>query len=916
MFRLKELQSQRFKPLTNFYRTYKSVTGVHGLKPLSKDIKEQDQDLVKVKDCLKHCQVQKIIQTYREEGFKYATKNPLGMLNRETKLLDLVSHELSDIAMNDVFDLQGMLQLGDAEKATFYDIQSHLEDTYCGNISFEVSHMTNKIERNWFYAVAEQKQKYILDNTSKRSIAEELLKAQVFENFLAKKFPTLKRYGGEGADSMLSFFKQLFSECAKGDVEDLLISIPHRGRLSLLTGMLNYHPSQLFRKIKGNPEFSTEYKFVGDVISHLTKSTDLYFDDKTLHVTMVPNPSHLEASHPVVSGKARSRQLSKSYGHYGEMNDVDKVVNIHVHGDAAVAGQGIVMETLAFSSLPHFDVGGTIHLIVNNQVGFTTPQERASTCDHCSDVGKIIGCPIIHVNGDYPEEVAMAATIALDYKKLYRKDIFINMHCFRRWGHNELDDPTFTNPSMYKIIDHKQSVIDSFKERLSQEGVLNLNESDNINSAYEMFLNEEINKSEDFQPAWTPFEGVWGNMKQANHESTTLWDTGCEIDLLKFVGAQSVDIAGKVCVHPHLEKTQCQSRMKKVESGLNIDWATAEALAIGTLLLEGNHVRICGQDVGRGTFSHRHAMFIDQETEEIFIPLNHMKDEQHLLEVVNSPLSEEAVLAYEYGMSIENPNHMVIWEAQFGDFFNGAQIIIDTFVCNGEAKWLLQSGLIMLLPHGMDGAGPDHSTCKIERFLQLSDSSETLIDGDDVSMQIVNPTTPAQYFHVLRRQQLRNFRKPLIVASPKLILRMSKATSSLSEMTNGTYFKPVIGAQVEGSKVEKVLFCSGKHYYELEKHREKIKRDDIAIIRLESLVPFPAEELKEELQKYQNAKDFIWCQEEQRNQGAWSFVNPRFKNLLNVNLTYSGREVLATSAIGVGKWHTMECEKLIKDIFS
>ena len=575
------------------------------------------------------------------------------------------------------------------------------------------------------------------------------------------------------------------------------------------------------------------------------------------------------------------------------------------------------MESLLLESLPNFDVGGTIHLIVNNQVGFTTPQQRASSAPHCSDIGKLVSCPIIHVNGDHPEEVARAARIALEYKKTFAKDIFINMHCFRRHGHNELDDPTFTNPAMYKVINTRSTVPDEYKAKIIAEGVISLEEVSAMETEYQTFLDEEFKNMGVETVGWEPFGGLWEGLRQANRDTISTWDTGVDMAVLQQAGLKSVDVPPGMNIHPHLLKTLCQARSAKLQDGTKIDWATAEAMAIGSLLLEGNHVRICGQDVGRATFNHRHAMLVDQESDEIYIPMNNIApDQKGFLEVANSPLSEEAVLAFEYGMSIENPRHLCIWEAQFGDFFNGAQIIIDTFISNGELKWLLQSGLVMLLPHGMDGAGPDHSSCKIERFLQLSDSKEDAVDCDDVNMEIVNPTTPAQYFHLLRRQMVRNYRKPLIVAAPKLILRMSAATSSLSEMTEGTHYKSVIGdGDVNPGDARTVVFCSGKYYYELNRLREKNNRDDMAIVRLESLVPFPAEALKSEVGKYSNAEKFIWCQEEHRNQGPWGFVNPRFKNLLNLELEYIGRPVLGASATGVTKWHALESDDIIKQIF-
>lgn len=855
-----------------------------------------------------------IVKAYRDQGFLKSMIDPLNL----RKTFDLKkSFGLYNLDLNDIHSMEGILNLENVQEASLGTIIEHLEERYCNHIGFEVAHLLDSEEKEWFYEIAENPLYYTVSNENKKLIASHLLKAQILENFLAKKFPTLKRYSGEGAESMLSFFHGLFSVCVEKDVEEVLISIPHRGRISLLTCMLNYPSSSLFHKIKGNPEFNEKYNFIGDVISHLTSSTELHFNEKSLHVTMVPNPSHLEASHPVVFGKTRGRQLSKNYGFYGNMNNINKIMNIQIHGDAAIAAQGIVMESVSLASLPHFDVGGTVHLIVNNQVGFTTPYGRASSSNHCSDICKVIDCPILHVNGDYPEEVAKAARIAFEYKNKFGKDIFVNMHCYRKWGHNELDNPKFTNPGMYRVIDEKRTVPDCYKVELLEKNVLNLDEVLKLEKDYYDMLEEEFKQAGTLSHPWQPFEGYWKGITQASCDSVSLWDTGVCTDTLKLIGKKSVQTPDNFNVHSHLVKTHCEQRLSKLDTGSKIDWATAEALAIGSLLLNHIQVRISGQDVGRATFNHRHAMFIDQETDEIYIPLNDIiSDQKGFLEVANSPLSEEAVLAYEYGMSIENPNHLVIWEAQFGDFFNGAQIIIDTFISSGEIKWLLQSGLVMLLPHGMDGAGPDHSSCKMERFLQLSDSKEDGVDGDDVNMEIVNPTTPAQYFHLLRRQMVRNYRKPLIVVAPKLLLRMPSATSTLSEMSQGTCYRPVIGDdKCKLEDIKTVAFCSGKYYYEIEKLREKYVRNDMAIIRLESLVPFPTEELKTEISRYSAAKEFFWCQEEHRNQGAWGFVYPRFYNLLNLTLSYIGRPVLGASAVGITKWHSIESEKLVNELF-
>uniref|UniRef100_A0AAR2L4L3 2-oxoadipate dehydrogenase complex component E1 n=1 Tax=Pygocentrus nattereri TaxID=42514 RepID=A0AAR2L4L3_PYGNA len=617
----------------------------------------------------------------------------------------------------------------------------------------------------------------------------------------SRKSLCLMRRGGSWQNSclnrsMMGFFLELFRSAAKSGATDVVMGMPHRGRLNFFSFASSSALFQLmFRKMRGLSEFPENSPSIGDVLSHLTSSVDLDVGaGHPIHVTMLPNPSHLEAINPVTQGKTRGRQQVKQEGDYSNDSHAwpgDKVICLQVHGDASFSGQGIVSETFTLSTLPHFRVGGSIHLIVNNQVGYTTPSERARSSLYCSDIGKMVGCAVIHVNGDDAEEVVRATRLAVEYQRRFRKDVIVDLLCYRQWGHNELDEPFFTNPVMYKII-----------------------------------------------------------------------------------------------------------RLQKLEEGTKLDWSTAEALAFGTLLCQGFNIRISGQDVGRGTFSQRHAMVVCQETNEIYIPLNNIDPEQKCyLEVCNSALSEEAVLGFEYGMSIAQPKLLPIWEAQFGDFFNGAQIIFDTFISGGEAKWLLQSGMVILLPHGYDGAGPEHSSCRIERFLQMCDSKEAGVDSDAVNMGVVNPTTPAQYFHLLRRQMIRNFRKPLIVASPKTLLRFPGAVSGLEEMGPGTSFKAVIGdASVNPESVQRVLLCSGKHYYALLKHRETLPEasKNTALIRVEELCPFPTDALQQELSKYSNAKEFIWSQEEPQNMGCWSFVSPRFEKqlackvrLCNIFLTFA-----------------------------
>ncbi|KAI5614851.1 putative 2-oxoglutarate dehydrogenase E1 component DHKTD1, mitochondrial [Silurus asotus] len=876
-------------------------------------------------------------------------------------LMDKVPEiSLLDGSLPGTLRTSGLRHFGKAEART-EEVVSYLETTYCGRISVETSQLQSLEESVWLTDRFEELKKESFTAEERKELAKLMLESQEFDHFLGTKFATVKRYGGEGAESMMGFFSELFRSAGKSGVTDVVMGMPHRGRLNLLTGLLHFPPELMFRKMRGLSEFPENSPAIGDVLSHLTSSVDLEVGaEHPLHVTMLPNPSHLEAINPVTQGKTRGRQQIRKDGDYSNDSHArpgDKViclqvhgdasfsgqgivpetftlsrlphfrvggsihliVNNQVHGDASFSGQGIVPETFTLSKLPHFRVGGSIHLIVNNQVGYTTPSERARSSLYCSDIGKMVDCAVIHVNGDDVEEVLRATRLAVEYQRRFRKDVIVDLLCYRQWGHNELDEPFFTNPAMYKIIRTRKSIPDSYTEQLISEGLMTDEERGQIKTAYHSYLNDRLANMTFFSPPPTNLQGRWGDLVEPQNR-VSAWDTGVTVPLLQYVGAKSVEIPEEIEVHSHLVKTHIKSRLQKLEVGTALDWSTAEALAFGTLLTQGFDVRISGQDVGRGTFSQRHAMVVCQESNDMYIPLNHIDPQQKgHLEVCNSALSEEAVLGFEYGMSIEQPKLLPIWEAQFGDFFNGAQIIFDTFISGGEAKWLLQSGMVILLPHGYDGAGPEHSSCRIERFLQLCDSKEEGIDGDVVNMAVVNPTTPAQYFHLLRRQMIRNFRKPLIVASPKTLLRFSGAVSSLEEMGPGTCFKPVIGdTSVIPESVQRVLLCSGKHYYALLKQRETLPEasKNTALIRVEELCPFPTDALQQELSKYSNAKEFIWSQEEPQNMGSWFFVSPRFEKQLGCKLRLVSRPPLAAPAVGISILHHQQHEAILTASFS
>ncbi|XP_012220785.1 2-oxoadipate dehydrogenase complex component E1 isoform X2 [Linepithema humile] len=898
-------------------QSYHSENGVYGYKPSQRRHFEVPKKYFDKR--AKQSNFYRLVSAYRAHGHKQADIDPIS--TNEPLFLPELQPKNFGLNLMDKVSFQEIL-FTQQNEGTVEEAIQFLNATYSGNIGTEFSYLETEEEREWFAENVERTLAEPLDDETRKTIAIEMLKSQAFDNFLAKKFVSLKRYGGEGAESMMAFFHEFFKLCARDNLEHIILCAAHRGRLNLLTGLLNFPPNKLFHKLRGLSEFPNADKCTGDVISHLTSSTDLNIGQKCLHVTVLRNPSHLEIVNPVSMGKTRGVMQAIQEAAYGENKNAqwsDKVINIQVHGDAAYPGQGVNQECLALCRTPHFEIGGTIHFVINNQLGFTTPSSRSRSSRYCTDLAKTISAPVIHVNGDKPEMVVQAARIAFQYQRQFRKDVFVDLNCFRKWGHNELDDPVLTNPIIYKIIQNRLSIPDQYVEQLVGANVFTREDVNNIINSHTAWLNETLKESMMDVPQQTAmhFAGRWNGMKQAESNITS-WDTGVEFNLLDFVGKKSVQVPSNFDIHPQLVKSHIQSRLRKLQSGNTLDWSTAEALAIGSLLHQGYNVRLSGQDVGRGTFSQRHVMFVDQSTGATFIPLNSMVSCQvGKLEIANSILSEEAVLGFEYGVSIASPFTLPIWEAQFGDFFNGAQIIIDTYVTSGEAKWLLSSGLTMLLPHGYDGAGPEHSSCRLERFLQLTDSKENEVDSDNINIQIVNPTEPAQYFHLLRRQMVRNYRKPLIVVAPKILLRHPAAISSLSDFEPRTSFKTIIGDnKVKHCDVNKVILVSGKHYYALDNYRETTGNKNVAIIRIESLCPFPVHELLEEITKYAHARTFIWSQEEPRNMGAWTFVKPRFENLCGRQLKYCGRETMAAPAVGDGLIHQREANEVIVTPFT
>ncbi|KAI9139185.1 thiamine diphosphate-binding protein [Paraphysoderma sedebokerense] len=867
----------------------------------------------------------------RTHGHKAAKLDPLGMDSKSVFAeLDPARY---GVIPGKSYNIKGILHVGKTtdpsvarEQASAETIMKHLQSCYSGRIAYEFTHIPNASERRWFAHMIESFEKKRFTSEEKRRMFSLLTKSEVFDTFMGKKFPQVKRYGLEGAESMMVALDSLFATSNSSGIVDAVVCMPHRGRLNLLTDLLQYNPTKLFHKVKGNPEYppSEADLCTGDVISHLAQSVNLdYGHKKPLHVSLIHNPSHLEAVNPVAMGKARAKQM-----YLFELNSEtdcylgDRVACIQLHGDAAFTGQGVVMEAFGLSNLPHFTCGGSIHVIVNNQIGYTTPAINARSSVYTSDIGKMINCPVIHVNGDHPEDVAYAASLAWEYRNKFRKDVILDVITYRRWGHNELDEPAFTQPLMYQNIRSRKSVPKLYEEKLLNEQVLSSQtEVDEFRQKYYAKLDEHLSEVSSHKVEYNFLQGKWSKIASPK-ETVSKLDTGVSEETLLTVGKGSVASPQDFTVHPRLDKFHIQSRLSKLADGTKIDWATAEALAFGSLLLENYSVRICGQDVGRGTFSQRHVMLVDQQSEKTWVPLNALGDKQGKLEIANSSLSEFAVLGFEFGMSWETPNRLNIWEAQFGDFFNGAQVVIDTFISSTEAKWLRQSGLVMLLPHGYDGTGPEHSSCRIERFLQLTNDRFNVLQPEvpvNPNMHVVNPTTAAQYFHLLRRQMKRNFRKPLIVAAPKTLLRLSDAVSSIKDMAPGTTFQPVLGDQTISSpdSVKRIILVSGKLYYDLIKERSARSLDsDVAIVRIEELCPFPVDDIIQELKKYKNADKVVWCQEEPRNMGAWSFMEGRLELCLGRKVQYAGRVTAACPATGVSSVHRKEQAQLLKDAFA
>ncbi len=848
-----------------------------------------------------------LIRAYRINGHLIATLDPLGLEKREPHPeLDPTTYGFTEADFDRPIFIDGVLG---RETASLREIISIVRDTYCSTIGVEFMHISDPQQKSWIQERIEGARNHTdFSPRGKRAILERLTVAEEFEKFLDKKYTGTKRFGLEGGEALIPALEQIIKRGGQLGVREVVIGMPHRGRLSTLVNFMGKPYAALFSEFQGNSAHPDDVQGSGDVKYHLGTSSDRAFDGINVHLSLTANPSHLEAVNPVVLGKVRAKQMQRS--HLSREEQMTECMGLLMHGDAAFAGQGIVAETMLLSELRGYRTGGTIHVIVNNQIGFTTSPQYSRSSPYPTDVAKTIQAPIFHVNGDDPEAVVHVTRIATEFRQRFLKDAVIDIICYRRHGHNESDEPSFTQPIMYRKIAAHPSTRDIYAEKLVAEGSLKPGEPDQIVAEFRDYLETQFEAAKGYKPNKADWlEGSWSGLEIASGEDRR-GKTDVSLDLLKEVGKALTAYPADFNIHRTLKRI-LDNKKKTLDAGEGIDWATGEALAFGTLLLEGKTVRLSGQDSGRGTFSHRHAVWTDQESESKYIPLAHIKDGQAPFEVIDSPLSEFGVLGFDYGFSLAEPSALTVWEAQFGDFANTAQVIIDQFISSSEHKWLRMSGLVMLLPHGYEGQGPEHSSAKLERYLALC--------AED-NMQVCNMTTPANYFHALRRQLHRPFRKPLIVMSPKSLLRHKLATSKLAELGPNTTFHRVLWDDNQPSpddKIKRIVLCSGKVYFDLFEEREKQKMKDVAILRIEQLYPFPFNALSKELARYKNVETVVWCQEEPKNMGAWAFIESRIEETLGMaklkarRPTYVGRPESAATATGMYKRHNAEQAKFV-----
>ena len=877
-----------------------------GLIPSQKDYEKEKEESVKAIA---------LIRAYRIRGHLIANLDPLGMMERKY-IYDLNPYD-QGFKKEDFNKKIYLKEYLDRKYATIKEIITFLKKTYCSTIGVEYMHISDPKEKTWFRNRMEKKENQPnFTEAGKKAILQKLIQDEGFEKFLHLKYIGTKRFGIDGGEALIPALEQIIKKGGQLGVKEVKIGMSHRGRLNVLANLLQKSYKRIFNEFTGEEGSTNVGDIAGDVKYHLGASSNRKFDDNVVHISLTDNPSHLEAVDPIVLGQTRAKQ------YYHNDKNRKKVIPILIHGDASFAAQGVVAECFAMSGLPGHNTGGSIHIIINNQIGFTTSPKFARSSPYPSEIAKMAEAPILHVNGDDPEAVVHCARIAIEYRQQFNRDIVVDIICYRRFGHNEGDEPSFTQPLMYKKIRKHPTTLNVYANQLIKERVITQEDFEVQRKEFKKLLEEQYNSARDYKPKLEWFEGIWSKYKPEKGKDKR-GVSGVSRSILLRIGEKLTTIPVNFQIHSTIKKI-IENKKKMFDTGGGFDWATAESLAFGTLLYEGFPVRIVGQDTGRGTFSQRHSVLRDQNTGETFIPLNQIIEGKKNFEVIDSLLSELAVLGFEYGYSLVEPNTLVVWEAQFGDFANGAQVVIDQFISSGERKWSRASGLVMLLPHGYEGQGPEHSSARLERFLQLCAHE---------NLQIINCTTPANYFHALRRQIHRDFRKPLVIMTPKSLLRNKICVSNIEDFETNNSFHRVLHDLAEEKDygliklkkikdIKKVILCSGKVYFDLIQAREKLKINNVVFIRIEQLYPFPIKSLVSEIKKYKTTAQFYWCQEEPKNMGAWSAVRDYITWTLNYikakykNVSYIGRDSAASPATGYALRHLNQQKEIIKKVFA
>jgi 2-oxoglutarate dehydrogenase E1 component len=855
-----------------------------------------------------------MIRAYRMRGHLHADLDPLGLEPaRDHEELHPSGYGFTEADYDRPIFIDHVLGV---EFATIREMLAILRRTYCSTLGVEFMHISDPDEKAWIQERIEGPDKGIaFSEQGKRAILNKLVEAEGFERFIDLKYTGTKRFGLDGGESLIPALEQIIKRGGALGVSQIVLGMAHRGRLNVLAQVMGKPHRAIFNEFTGGSSTPDEVEGSGDVKYHLGASSDREFDGNKVHLSLTANPSHLEIVDPVVLGKARAKQ--------DQLKDKkrERVLPLLLHGDAAFAGQGVVAECFALSGLRGHRTGGSLHVIINNQIGFTTNPRYARTSPYPSDVAKMIEAPIFHVNGDDPEAVVYAAKVATEFRQRFHKPVVLDMFCYRRFGHNEGDEPAFTQPLMYKAIAEHPTTLEIYGRKLVEERVVSAEDVEAAKTAWRDHLEQEFQVGQAYRANKADWlDGEWSGLTTPQSgDERRVGDSAVALETLRAIGARLARTPKDFHVHKTVQRF-LENRAKMMESGQGIDWSLAEALAFGSLLKEGFRVRLSGQDVERGTFSQRHSVLFDQETEKRYTSLNHLGGDQAKFEVINSLLSEVAVLGFEYGYSLAKPNTLTLWEAQFGDFANGAQVVFDQFISSGERKWLRMSGLVCLLPHGYEGQGPEHSSARLERFLQLC--------AED-NIQVANCTSPANYFHILRRQMHRSFRKPLILMTPKSLLRHKRAVSRLDEFGPGSAFHRLLYDDAEmlknqqiklvpDAKMRRVVICSGKVYFDLYEERENRGIDDIYLLRVEQLYPFPLKAMCELLNRFPGA-EIVWCQEEPQNMGAWTFAEPRIQAVLDVikaghrNVRYAGRPASASTATGIGSKHVAQRNQLLEE---